>query len=292
MGPELSFTVPATVAERAPTMSWLDDERQSHDMNGVGVSEVLVECRGVVGLITLNRPEARNALSLEVQGQLREAFETLRSDDATRVIVVTGAGDRAFVAGADIVKLRDYTRQTALTSQLQRTFDDIETAQKPTIAALNGFALGAGLELAMACDLRIASTTARLGLPETQLGIIPGAGGTQRLSRLAGVGLALDLILTGRMLTADEALHAGLVSRVVEPEELLPTAVEMAEAIAQRGPLATQLARLAVRSGSNADQATGQVIERLAQAVLYETEDKQEGVEAFLAKRQAEFRGR
>lgn len=256
------------------------------------MSEVLVECRGVVGLITLNRPEARNALSLEVQGQLREAFETLRSDEATRVIVVTGAGDRAFVAGADIVKLRDYTRQTALTSQLQRTFDDIETAQKPTIAALNGFALGAGLELAMACDLRIASTTARLGLPETQLGIIPGAGGTQRLSRLAGVGLALDLILTGRMLTADEALHAGLVSRVVEPEELLPTAVEMAEAIAQRGPLATQLARLAVRSGSNADQATGQVIERLAQAVLYETEDKQEGVEAFLAKRQAEFRGR
>lgn len=256
------------------------------------MSEVLLERRGVVGLITINRPEARNALSLEVQHELREALEALRTDDHVQVVVITGAGDRAFVAGADVVRLRDYTRETALASQLQRTFDEIEAFEKPTIAAINGFALGGGLELAMACDLRLASSTARLGLPETQLGIIPGAGGTQRLSRLIGVGLALDLILTGRMLSAEEALRAGLVSRITDPGELIATACEMAEAIARRGPLATRLARLVVRSGSTADHATGMVIERLAQAVLYETDDKKEGVDAFLEKRPADFRGR
>ncbi len=242
--------------------------------------------------VTINRPDVRNALSLEVQAGLRRALELVRADDDVRAVIFTGAGDRAFAAGADIVRLRDYDRRTALAANLQRLFDDIESLEKPTIAAINGFALGGGCELAMACDIRVASASARLGLPETALGIIPGAGGTQRLSRLVGLGMTLDLILTGRLLSAGEALQAGLVSRVVAAESLMDECRDLAAAILARGPLAVRLAKLVVRSGADADVRTGQVIERLAQAVLYETADKAEGVAAFLDKRPADFTGR
>ena len=244
---------------------------------------------GRVAIVTVNRPEVLNALSLEVQIDLATALDELRSDEQVGAVVFTGAGDRAFAAGADIQRLRAYTRETALASRMQRLFDEIETFEKPTIAAVNGFALGGGCELAMACDIRVASERARFGLPETGLGIIPGAGGTQRLARLAGVGIALDLILTGRTLTAQEALAVGLVTRVVGETDLLANCCEVGETMLSRGPLALSLARIVVRAGVNVDQATGQVLEQLAQAVLYETQDKQEGVDAFLDKRAPEF---
>ena len=251
-----------------------------------------VEKQGGIALVTIDRPEARNALSLELQAELRVALDALRFDEAVEAVIFTGAGERAFAAGADIHGLRDYTHATAIASGLQRLFDEIEAFEKPTIAAINGLALGGGCELAMACDLRVASEDARFGLPETGLGIIPGAGGTQRLTRLVGVGLALDLILTGRLLTAEEARQAGLVSRVVATDMLLDTCREVAATILERGPLAVRLARMVVRTGADVDLASGQLIERLAQAVLYETDDKREGVAAFFDKRPARFNGR
>ncbi|SCL27464.1 enoyl-CoA hydratase/isomerase family protein [Micromonospora inyonensis] len=247
---------------------------------------------GAIATVTINRPEVRNALGPDVQADLRSTLELVGGDDDVRAVIFTGAGDRAFAAGADINRLRDYDRQTALRSNLQRLLDDIETLEKPTIAAVNGFALGGGCELAMACDIRVASKTARFGLPETALGIVPGAGGTQRLTRLVGVGVSLDLILTGRLLTALEALQFGLISRVTDPGSLMSECREIATAILARGPLAVRLAKLVVRSGSDTDMRSAQVIERLAQAVLYETTDKVEGVEAFLEKRPAKFEGR
>lgn len=253
---------------------------------------LLVEVVERVAVVTINRPQVRNALSRQVQLDLGSALAALRDDDGVGAVVFTGAGDKAFVAGADITQLRDYTLGTGLASDLQRLFDRIEDFPKPTIAAVGGYALGGGCELAMACDIRIASTRARFGLPETALSVLPGAGGTQRLARLIGTGRAIEAILTGRMLSAEQSLAAGLVTDVVQPEELLASARETARTILARGPLAVQLAKLVVRSGMDADQHTGQVIERLAQALLYTTDDKREGAEAFLAKRPPEFRGR
>ncbi|MBM7518681.1 enoyl-CoA hydratase/isomerase family protein [Nocardioides nitrophenolicus] len=246
---------------------------------------LLVDVADGVALVTINRPEVRNAISRQVQDDLRRVLDAFRDDDAVGALVLTGAGDRAFVAGADIAQLRDYDLHTGLASDMQRLYDEVEAYPKPTIAAVNGYALGGGCELAMACDLRIAATSARFGLPETNLSVLPGAGGTQRMARLVGTGLAIDLVLTGRMLTAAEALAAGLVTRVAEPDALLDTAREVARTILAKGPLAVRLATLVIRSGMDADQRTGLVVERLAQALLYTTDDKREGAEAFLAKR-------
>jgi len=245
-----------------------------------------------VALVTLNRPEVRNAINAQVQADLRAVLDAVRDDDAVGAVVLTGAGEKAFAAGADIGQLQGYSLHTGLASSMQRLYDEVEAFEKPTIAAVNGYALGGGCELAMACDIRIASTRGRFGLPETNLSVLPGAGGTQRLARLVGVGRAIDLILTGRMLTADEALAAGLATRVAEPDELIATAREVADSILAKGPLAVRLAKLVVRSGMDADQHTGLVVERLAQALLYTTDDKREGAEAFLAKRTPEWSGR
>ena len=244
-----------------------------------------------VAVVTINRPEVRNALSRQVLADLREVLADLRDDHGVGVVVLTGAGDRAFVAGADITQLRHYTMHTALESEMQRVFDDIEAFEKPTIAAVNGYALGGGCELAMACDIRVAADTARFGLPETTLSVLPGAGGTQRLARLVGTGRAIELILTGRQLLAAEALSHGLVTSVVPGEKLLDTARQVAGQILAKGPLATRLAKLVVRTGMDADQRTGLVVERLAQALLYTSDDKREGAEAFLAKRRPAFTG-
>ncbi|GAA6525850.1 enoyl-CoA hydratase-related protein [Intrasporangium sp. DVR] len=258
-----------------------------------GPSETLLtEVTDGVLLVTFNRPDVRNAINRQVQLELRAVLEAARADDSVGAVVLTGAGPKAFIAGADISQVAGYTKETALASDLQRLFDLVEDFPKPTIAAVNGFALGGGCEIAMACDIRIASETARFGLPETALSVLPGAGGTQRLGRLVGTGRAIELILTGRMVEAAEAERIGLVTAVTPADELLSRARATAATILARGPLATRLAKLVIRAGMDADQRTGQVVERLAQAVLYESQDKAEGTAAFLAKRPAQFTGR
>lgn len=243
-------------------------------------------------IVTINRPEARNALDLDVQDALTRALDEIGADDSAHAVVFTGAGDRAFVAGADVKQLQTYRARDGLHGRLQRLFDRISSFEKPTIAAVNGLALGGGCELALACDIRVAARTARFGFPETGLSIIPGAGGTQRLPRLVGAGRALELILTGRIITAEEALGMGLVSHVAAADDLLGTAATVAESVASKGPLAVELARLAVRSGAHAGITAGMTIERMAQAILHETADKQEGIAALLEKRTPEFEGR
>ena len=245
-----------------------------------------------LAVVTISRPEVRNALSRQVLADLRAALATLREDDQVGVVAITGAGEKAFVAGADITQLQGYTLHTGLDAEMQRLFDEIEAFDKPTIAAVNGFALGGGCELAMSCDIRIATDSARFGLPETNLSVLPGAGGTQRLSRLIGTGRAIELILTGRFVDAAEARGIGLVTAVVPPAELLGEVRTVADRILAKGPLAVRLAKLVVRAGMDADQRTGLVVERLAQALLYTTDDKREGATAFLEKRPAAFRGR
>jgi enoyl-CoA hydratase/carnithine racemase len=256
------------------------------------VSEVVtLEVQGRLGIVTIDRPEARNALNFAVLDGIEDALNRFRDDPEVGLVIFTGAGEKAFAAGADITQLTDYTVVDGLNARLQRLFDEVEAFPKPTIAAVNGYALGGGNELAMAADIRIASTQATFGLPETNLGVLPGAGGTQRLSRLIGKGRAIELILTGRFIDADEALRIGLVTQVVAPDELLSTAARTAESILAKGPLAIRLAKLVVGAGYETDQKTGILLERLAQALLYGTADKIEGTQAFIEKRPANFRG-
>lgn len=253
---------------------------------------ILVDVADGVGSITINRPEVRNAISQQVQDEIRATLDDFIGRDDVGVVVFTGAGDRAFVAGADISQLAHYTLNTGLESKMQRLYDDVEAFPKPTIAAVNGVALGGGCELAMACDIRIATANARFGLPETTLSVLPGAGGTQRLARLVGVGRAIELILTGRLVGADEARQIGLVTEVVDPADLDQTVRRTADQILSKGPLAIRLAKLIVRSGMDGGQHTGMVIERLAQSLLYTTDDKREGANAFLEKRSPAFTGK
>jgi enoyl-CoA hydratase/carnithine racemase len=251
-----------------------------------------VEVIDRLAVVTINRPEVRNALSRQVLADLRAALAALRVDDEVGAVAFTGAGDKAFIAGADISELQEYTLRTGLDGEIQRVFDEIEAFDKPTIAAVNGFALGGGCELAMSCDIRIAADTARFGLPETNLAVLPGAGGTQRLARLVGTGRAIEMILTGRLVDALEAREIGLVTSVVPQHELLAAVRDLADRILAKGPLAVRLAKLVIRAGMDTDQRTGLVVERLAQALLYTTGDKHEGATAFLEKRPAAFQGR
>jgi enoyl-CoA hydratase/carnithine racemase len=250
-----------------------------------------IEVADRLAVITINRPDVRNALSRKVLAELRLALAQLREADDVGIVAFAGAGEKAFVAGADITQLCTYDLHTGLDAEMQRTFDEIEDFPKPTIAAVNGFALGGGCELAMACDIRIASTNARFGLPEAKLSVLPGAGGTQRLARLVGTGRAIELILTGRFVDAAEARQIGLVTSVVPLAGLRAELRQLADRILAKGPLAVRLAKLVVRAGMDADQRTGQVVERLAQALLYTTDDKAEGASAFLEKRPAAFAG-
>lgn len=254
---------------------------------------VLTERRGHVAVVTLNRPEAMNACDRALLAALRETLDDLRFDPEVRVIVVTGSGEKAFCAGADLKERAGMTslevRRFIVT--IRDTFSMLEAMGKPVIAAVNGVALGGGTELALACDIRIASDGASLGLTETGLGIIPGAGGTQRLPRLIGKGKAKELIFTARRVPAAEAERIGLVERVVAASELMTAAMAMAEQIASNGPIAVEQAKYAINAGSETDLATGLLIESRCYDVIIPTRDRLEGLAAFREKRKPQYRG-
>jgi enoyl-CoA hydratase len=243
-----------------------------------------------VATLTVNRPQARNALDTDTVEELHRALDEVRQAGAT-VLIVTGVGDKAFVSGADINAIRARSRADALASINSRLMSAVENHEAVTIAAVNGYALGGGCELALACDLRIASETAVFGLPEPTLGIIPGAGGTQRLPRIVGLGRAKEMILTGARWDAQQALAAGLVSEVVPAAELLAAARRLAERVLALGPLAVRLAKMALNASSQMPLAAGLVYESTAQAITFDSKDKMEGTTAFLEKRAPRFRG-
>jgi len=241
--------------------------------------------------VTIARPEARNAINLEVVNEMHAALRALGEDDRTRVLILTGSGRTAFASGADIRELRERRAADALRGINSGLFLAVERFPLPTIAAVSGYALGGGCELALACDLRIAGESARFGQPEVGLGIIPAAGATYRLPRIVGAGRARELILTGRIVDAEEALAIGLVNRVVPDDRVLDEARATALLIARKGPLALRAAKLALAASAYGPDA-GHVGERLAQAILFESSDKREGMTAFLEGRPPRFSGR
>jgi len=247
-----------------------------------------------IGTITFNRPKVLNALNRQTIEELEHCLAGARDDADLRVLIVTGAGEKSFVAGADINELAQRTPVDGKEFSLygQRVFHMLETLGKPSIAAINGFALGGGCELALACTIRIASRTAKLGQPEVKLGIIPGYGGSQRLARLCGKGVAHELILSGEMISADEALRIRLVNHVVEPADLLPTAEALARKIIANAPLAVKFAMEAVERGMEMPQEEGEFLEATLFGLCCATEDMREGTRAFLEKRPAQFKGR
>jgi enoyl-CoA hydratase len=243
-----------------------------------------------IATITLNRPGVRNALDLATWKEIRQVIEEVE-DQSIQVLIFTGAGDEAFAAGTDIKWLHERSMLATLEAYSQRVLQMLEDLWKPSIAAVNGFALGGGCELAMACDIRIASEQAKFGQPEVRLGILPGAGGTQRLPRLVGVAKAKELIFSGEIIDAAVAERIGLVNRVVPHAKLMESAMELANKIMRQGPVAIQLAKAAINTGVNFGPGAGYVCERLAQTVLFGTEDRIEGTSAFLEKRRPDFKG-
>jgi len=255
------------------------------------MSVVLVEREAPVGIVLLNRPEALNALNDEVMGLLVDSLEELDADDEIRCIVL-GGSEKAFAAGADIGQMAEAGAIDMYEARRIDRWDAIRRIRTPVIAAVSGFCLGGGNELAMACDLIVASETARFGQPETGLGILPGAGGTQRLTRAIGKAKAMDVILSGRFLTADEAERAGLVARVVAKEAWLEEAKAVARAIAEKGPIAQRLAKESVNRAYESTLETGLDYERKALYLAFASEDAREGLTAFTEKRKPEFKGR
>jgi len=254
---------------------------------------VVHEVRGRAMLITINRPDKRNALDRQVRSEFLDAIAAARANDAVRAIVVTGAGDKAFVAGADISEFEARTTVEQWRVMKSPTiFDAIERCPTPVIAAVNGYCLGGGMELALSCDIRIASASARFGQPEVNLGIIPGGGGTQRLPRIVGLGAALKMILTGEMIGADEALRLGLVNEVLDPSALLDRALALAETIAAKSPVAVAAAKEATRAALNLPLDDGLKLETALFQLCFASDDRAEGVRAFLEKRAAQFTGK
>ena len=255
---------------------------------------LLLDHRDGIVTLTINRPEKLNALNAEAKKELRAAMESLGNDSTVSVVILTGAGDKAFVAGTDIEELAGLERESgrAFAAGGQELFDRIEHLSKPVIAAVNGYALGGGNELALSCHLRIASDRARFGQPEVNLGIIPGYGGTQRLTRLVGHGKALELILTGELIDAAEALRIGLVNRVVPHAELHAAVTAMAKTIAAKGPDAVRLSLEAVNAAAEGGLANGLRKEAELFGSCCATEDFREGTRAFLEKRKPVFQGR
>ena len=255
---------------------------------------LLYEKRNGIGFITFNRPKVLNALNRKTMEELRDVLLAVRDDAEVRVLILTGAGEKSFVAGADISELALMTpvsgKETAAFGQ--SVLQLLETMGKPSIAAINGFALGGGCEVALACSIRIASKAAKLGQPEVKLGIMTGYGGSQRLARLCGKGIAHELCLTGEMISAEEALRIGLVNHVHEPAELLPAAEAMAKKIIANAPLSVKFTMDAIERGTEMPLAEGQHLEATLFGLTAATEDMKEGTRAFLEKRSAQFRGK
>ena len=253
---------------------------------------LLYDKDGSLATITINRPDKRNAVSIATLAELHEAVGVAVEDPEVRVVVLTGAGEKAFIAGADLNEVADRDRLKALEPGIQGFSDGLTRLPKIFIAAINGFCMGGGLEIALGCDIRIASTNARFGTPEGNIGIIPGGGATQRLPRLVGRGWALEMLIMGNPIDAEQALRIGLITRLVAPGELLPTTRQMAEHIAAKAPLVPRFMKAMVHHGMEGSMAAGLALEKFAQAALIETEDKQEGIRAFLEKRPPEWKGK
>jgi enoyl-CoA hydratase/carnithine racemase len=268
--------IPDAAPKRAPTLA-----------------NVAYEKKGIFAYVTVNRPRVLNALNAATWADLRSAFEDARDDAAVRGIILTGAGDKAFIAGADISELAHATAIDAEQSSRfgQQVLDLVENLGKPVIAAVNGFALGGGCETAMACTMRIAVETAQFGQPEVKLGLVPGGGGTQRLPRLVGKGRALQLILSGEMIGAQEAWRIGLVNEIVPVADLIARAEAILNKIAANAPAAVRFALEATNKGLETSQSEGILIEAAYFGLCAATEDKKEGTAAFLAKRAPQFRG-
>jgi enoyl-CoA hydratase len=263
-------------------------------MLSANFENLLVEQKDSIAYVTINRPNVLNALNMATMSELRAVFTQLKDDRVVRVVILTGAGEKSFVAGADIGELQKNNPVEAkeYTHRGQAVLDLIENLGKPVIACINGFALGGGCELAMACTMRLASENAKLGQPEVKLGIIPGYGGSQRLPRLVGKGIAMQLLLTGEMITAHEAQRIGLVNEVVPSGQLIARAEAVAQAIIKNAPLAVQYCLEAVNHGMEMTLQEGLYLEATLFAVSCATEDKKEGTAAFLEKRPANFAGK
>src|SRR5918992_2415985 len=254
---------------------------------------LVLEKRERVAIVTINRPEKRNALNIKTREEGARLLEALRDDEAVGVVVFTGAGDKAFIAGADIAEFAGRTALTQRDVMMARSlFTAIDTFPKPVIAMVNGYCLGGGCELALACDIRIASETASFGQPEINLGIIPGGGGTQRLTRLVGEGKAMEMILTGEIISAQEAFRLGLANQVVPADQLQAKTMEVANRMAEKSPVALRLAKEAVKAASRSNLDEGLRREVDLFALCFSSEDKDEGVGAFLEKRKPDFKGK
>ncbi len=256
----------------------------------MGYKNLTLSLEDRLATLTVTRPAVRNALDGATVREMHEALEEVRSAHAM-VLIITGAGDKAFVSGADIHAIKERRRDDALQSINSALMTAVENHEAVSIAAVNGYALGGGLELALACDLRIAATHAVFGLPEPSLGIIPGAGGTQRLPRIVGLGRAKQMVLTGARWDAGTALEFGLVSAVVSLHDLLPSARALAQKVLASGPLAIRLAKMALNASTQMSLTAGLVYESTAQALTFESRDKMEGTSAFLEKRKPAFKG-
>jgi enoyl-CoA hydratase len=253
---------------------------------------VLYEVRGPLALITLNRPSKRNAISLGTLEELHQAVTLAEHDDAVRVLAFTGAGDKAFASGSDLAEVEHRDLKKALEPIVQGLAERLERLPKPTIAAINGLCYGGGLEVALGCDVRVASETAAFATPEGKLGIIPGGGATQRLPRIVGRGWGMHMLLMGEPIDAQQALSIGLVTKLTAPETLLDEVQAMAEHLATFAPFVPRFMKAMVHSGMEASLVAGLALEKFAQGALCETEDKKEGLRAFLEKRPPQWQGR
>jgi enoyl-CoA hydratase len=255
---------------------------------------LLFACEDGIGIVTINRPKALNALNAATIYELDQMFDELAKDDSVKTVILTGGGEKSFVAGADITEMQSMTAIEGRNwgKLAQAVFNKIENLPKPVIAAVNGYALGGGCEISMACDIRIASEKAKFGQPEVSLGIPPGFGGTQRLARLVGKGRSKEMLFTGDMIDAAEAYRIGLANKVVAPEELMNTAKAMAQKIMSRAPIAVQVCKAAVNEGLDTDLESGIAYEAEVFGLCFATKDQKEGMAAFVGKRKADFIGK